>query len=389
MRWAAVIGGLMLAAAAVAQAPRDARTRLIEAKQQSAQAAERAARLDAAAAQQADAAKQARDAEAAVAARIAGAQADIVAAQARNAILHRLLDDQRARLAAAQGPIVRLIAALQSLAARPPIVAVAQPGSVDDLVHVRAVLGSAIPVVQAKTQSIRAALERTRELEGATGLAAKALADGRAKLEDRRLELVRLEASHRFRARALGRDAMFQSDRAIALGERARDLVGSMDSDAAAAQSRSTLASLPGPLPRPDKAGESAGGDTIVTADGAPPYRLPVTGRIVTGLGEISAAGVRSRGLTIAVAAGADVVAPAAGRIVYAGKFRDYGTVVIVDHGGGWTSAITGLGDTRVEIGDRVRPGSRIGRAASGDDATVTVELRRKGRAIDMTPLLG
>lgn len=389
MRWVVLIGGAALAATAVAQVPRDARTRLVEAKRQSAQAAERAARLDAAAAAQSDAAKQARDAEAAVAARIEGAEADIVAAQARNAIIHRLLDDQRSKLAAQQGPVVRLIAALQSLAARPPIVAVAQPGSVDDLVHVRAVLGTAIPAVQARTAGIRAELQRTRQLEAGAVLAARALADGRGKLEDRRLELVRLEASHRFRARALGRDAMFESDRAIALGERARDLVGSIDTAAAAAQSRTTLASLPGPLPRPEQAGESAASDGVVTADGKPPYRLPAQGRIVTGLGEISAAGVRSRGLTIQVAGSADVVAPAAGRIVYAGKFRDYGMVVIVDHGGGWTSAITGLGGTLVEVGDRVRAGTRIGRAAAGEDASVTVELRRRGRAVDMTPLLG
>jgi septal ring factor EnvC (AmiA/AmiB activator) len=53
---------------------------------------------------------------------------------------------------------------------------------------------------------------------------------------------------------------------------------------------------------------------------------------------EISDAGVHARGLTIEAAAGAEVVAPRAGRIAFAGLYRSYGRVVILDHGGGWMS---------------------------------------------------
>lgn len=122
-------------------------------------------------------------------------------------------------------------------------------------------------------------------------------------------------------------------------------------------------------------------------------YRLPVAGRIVTGLGEISANGVRSRGLSVATAVGARVVAPAAGRIRYAGRFRDYGRVVVIDHGARWTTTLVGLGAADVATGDRVRRGDLVGRAgpktATGDDPQVTVELRRRGRPVDMTALIG
>ena len=53
--------------------------------------------------------------------------------------------------------------------------------------------------------------------------------------------------------------------------------------------------------------------------------------------------GVRARGLTLATAPGAEIVAPTAGRVIYAGRFRRYGNIVIVDHGSGWTSLIAGL----------------------------------------------
>ncbi|HVF93849.1 MAG TPA: peptidoglycan DD-metalloendopeptidase family protein, partial [Sphingomonas sp.] len=114
-----------------------------------------------------------------------------------------------------------------------------------------------------------------------------------------------------------------------------------------------------------------------------------VTGRLVTGLDELSPTGVRSRGLTFAVAARAPVVAPAGGTIRYAGRFRGYGVVVIIDHGDGWTSLVTGLGDASVAAGQAVAMGAAVGRGAAGDDPRVTVELRRRGRPVDIAMVMG
>lgn len=382
MRALLALSVVLLASSAVAQdqGPDDLGTRLTRAKAQSAAATTRADQLDRAAAAQTDAARQAQLAEAALAARVSAAQADITAAQARGALVGRLAADQRARLAQSQSPIARLLAALQSLANRPPLVAVAQPGTVDDLVHVRAVLGSTIPAIRARTAEARAELERTRALQRSAALAATALRDGRARLEANRLALVKLEAEHRLRAETLGRGALYQSDRALALGERARDIVGVLAATRDAAEIEASLATLPGPLPRP--------GGTETPAAARPAYRLPAAGRIVVGFGEISDTGVRSRGLTLATAPLAAVVAPASGRIAYVGHFRGYGQVVVIDHGAGWASTLTGLGETKVRRGDRVAAGAQIGRAPA-EDPHVTAELRRRGRPIEPAALIG
>jgi septal ring factor EnvC (AmiA/AmiB activator) len=382
-------GGIVMSSSAQTPAA-EQRQRLIEAKAQSVAAAARSAKLEREAAREKDQAVQARAQEAAVAARIQQAEADIAAGQARIAIINRLLADQRARLATRQGPVTRLMAALQSLARRPALISIVQPGSVRDIVLVRAVLASTLPVVRARTADVRADLARTRQLQADASLATERLAESRTRLEEQRLSLTRLEAEHRLRSRALGRDALFESDRAIALGERARDIVDLMDRLGSQAATREELESLPGPLPRPPRPGEVPSPvETVSWSHGAPPYRLPVMGRVVTGLGELSDAGVRSRGLTIASAADAAVIAPAAGRIAYAGKFRAYGTIVIIDHGGGWTSLISGLGTVSARVGQTVAQGSPIGRAGAGDDPRVTVELRRRDRPVDMTPLIG
>lgn len=373
----------MLAAGSMAPAQelREQQARLKYATAASTAAEARARALEAAAANERDRAAQARGQEAAAAERIKAAQAEITAAEARIAIVDRLLAAQRVEVAERQGPIVRLIAALQSMARRPAVLGLIQPGSTEDIVHVRAVLGTTMPVVERRTAEVRAELARVQRLRVNAAGAIQSLRDGRARLESERIALVQLEATHRARSQALGRSALIESDRALALGERARDLVDQMQSLDEASQVQSELVALPGPLPRPDDAASPL-------PKRVAPYRLPVSGQLVTGMGELSTTGVRARGLTFATAVNARAIAPAAGRIVYAAPFRGYGGVVIVDHGEGWTSLIAGLGGLAVRVGDQVAPGQLIGRAWKSGDPRVTVELRRRGQPTDLAQLL-
>jgi septal ring factor EnvC (AmiA/AmiB activator) len=377
--------GIVSAIGVRAQVPTaaDQRARLATAQREASAAAARADTLARRAAGERNAADRARIEEASLAARVTAAAAELAGAKARAALVDQGLAVQRARLGGAQAPVARLLAALQSLARRPTVVAIAQPGSVDALVHVRAVLGSALPVVRARTAAVRADVIRMRSLQASAAAAAAALARTRAKLEADRVALATLEATHRQRSRALGRGAMGESDRALALGEQARELVDRMTEEGSAATTAIDLAAIDGPRPRPVAAG------SVVPDAPRGVYRLAVRGRLVTGFDEVSVSGVRSRGLTFAVARAAPVVAPAGGVVRYAGRFRAYGVVVIVDHGGGWTSLIAGLGETAVTVGARVAMGAPIGRAAIGEEPRITVELRRRGRPIDMAALVG
>ena len=361
--------------------PPDQRAALRAANAAATAADARATRLEARADAEADTRRRASLREAAVAARIRAAEAAIAAASARVAITDRQLVDQRMRLVERQAPVTRLVAAVQALARRPAAIAVVQPGSTADIVHVRALLGSMLPVVRARTAAVRQELARVRELRGNAELAATALRDGRERLQAQRMALVKMEGEHRLGAGGAGKP-MFESDRAIALGEQARDLAGLMASTAAATEVRESLSALPGPLPRP-------GSEPAARRFDVPPYRLPVSGRLVSGFGELSDTGVRARGLSIAAAPGARVVAPAAGRVVFARPFRGYGTVVIIDHGGGWSSALSGLDGVDVAPGDSVAAGRSIGRAAMADAPRIGVELRRRGVAMDLAQLLG
>ena len=368
------------------------REQLLGAKQQSAAAMARSTLLEKQALAASSEADRLKKRSAALAARIQSAEADISAGEARVALVSRRLSAQRTRLARQQQPLLELAASLQQLSRQPPVSVLAQPGSLTDMVHARAVIDAAMPVIERRTAGARrelAALQRVRQQQA---LALKALSASKAQLSLRRDALTRLENEGRLRSRELMSSAQLEADRALGLGEKARDIVDLMDSLETDGAVRAELAQLAGPLRRPRN---PEGGVTSTAPPAAPEpeliqgaYRLPVVGRIVAGLGEVNESGVRSRGVTIAARPGGQVVAPAPGRVGFAGDYRGYGKIVIIDHGGGWVSLLTGMIALSVGVGDTLDAGAPVGRAGS-DDSRITIELRRGGRPVDIVAMIG
>jgi septal ring factor EnvC (AmiA/AmiB activator) len=349
---------------------------LAEAQREAAAARQRSEKLESQARRATGEAARANAAAAALAARIEAAEADITAAQSRIALIERLSVAQRARLAAGQGSLIRLTAALQTMARRPPALALVQPGSLDEVVHVRALLASSLPAIRARTAGVRSEMARGEALRRQAAEAVVQLGASREDLQQRRLALARFERTQRSRSATLMQSAVQESDRALAFGEEARDLAELAGTRAFQAALARRLAALPGPAPRP--------GDRPARPPAAR-YLLPVEGRLVTGTGEISDSGVHARGLTFAAPAGVPAVAPRPGRIAFAGPVRGYGEVVILDHGGGWTTTVTDLTGLAVRRGDRVRAGQPLGRTAGGE---LDVELRKDGRPVPIASLL-
>lgn len=366
---------------AAASAPRADIEALAQARREAAQATRRYQRLEVAARRATGEADRARAASEALAARIEAAEADLTAAERRIAVIGALIGAQRARLAERQGPAIRLTAALQIMTRRPAALALVQPGSVRDAIHVRSLLAATMPEIRRRTALLRAEVARSADLRRDSEAARQGLLGSRAALSERRSALAAFEAGQRARSEALSGLALTQSDRALVFGEEARALsatIGTRDYQAALAAG---LARLPGPIPRPGPVPAGPAAEAI-------PYSLPVEGRLITGVGEISDGGVHSRGLTFETEAGARVIAPAGGRIVYAAPFRRYGNVVIIDHGRGWSTVVTDLAALDVAAGRVVRRGASVGRAGAGSPR-VTVELRRNGRPVPLAQLAG
>ena len=123
--------------------------------------------------------------------------------------------------------------------------------------------------------------------------------------------------------------------------------------------------------------------------------RLPAQGKRVKGFGDADAAGSTLKGISLQTRGEARITAPADGWVVYAGEFRSYGQLLIINAGGGYHILLAGMSRIDVSLGQFVLAGEPIavmGNSAApsqGDDSSrpvLYVEFRKDGRPIDPDP---
>ena len=334
-----------------------------------------------------------------VAAQVQAAEANIAAARARYSIAQSQRAALSQRLAVRRRPLVRLTGALQTSSRRPLALSALQPGSLKDVVYVRAVLDAAVPEIRKRTAALRGELEEGRRIEQRAARALASLEQSETELRTRRLELAELEAQQRLASREARGAASREGERALALAEEARDLDALMGRIGDAAELRRELAALSGPIMRPNdigtRGGKAGAADPIepspspsASSSRIAGFQLPVQGRTIASFGQLKDSGLKSTSLDLAPSAGAQIVAPATGRIAFAGPYRGFGRIVIIEHESGWTSLVTGLERVTVEVGDSVIGGGPLGVAGS-EDPEVTIELRQDGKPVNPLNYLG
>lgn len=92
------------------------------------------------------------------------------------------------------------------------------------------------------------------------------------------------------------------------------------------------------------------------------------------------------KGIDIRPDSGAVIWAVHDGLVVYAGWFRGYGQLVILDHRESYYSLYAHLGSMKVGVGDRVRGGQALGVAGEGtltEEDLLHFEIRHRGEPID------
>ncbi len=114
----------------------------------------------------------------------------------------------------------------------------------------------------------------------------------------------------------------------------------------------------------------------------------PVAGQVTREYGSAGEGGP-ARGTTFQAPAGARVVSPCGGRVSFAGAFRSYGNLLIVDCGDAYHFVLAGLERLDVAPGQRVLAGEPVGVLAAGEGrtrATLYLELRHHGQPVDARP---
>jgi septal ring factor EnvC (AmiA/AmiB activator) len=124
---------------------------------------------------------------------------------------------------------------------------------------------------------------------------------------------------------------------------------------------------------------------------------LPVNGVRIREFGAPDSLGGTEKGLTIASRTGAQVTAPCDGWVVYAGVFRNYGQVLILNAGGGYHVVLAGMERISVDVGQFVLTGEPVAVMGSGLQVAATlasgsnqpvlyVEFRKDGTPVDPSP---
>ena len=356
--------------APVVPAGESADAALARAHGEAAAATKRLKELDAAAAKAGNEAAKLRAEQAAAAAAIDEAEARISESDARLRLTQAQVALAEQRLSSRRAPLAALLAGLATMGRQPPLLTLADHGSVEEMVRVKALLDTTMPVIERRSAALKGELAERRRLAATADAARTELARSRDKLARREQSFAELEAKAANRAARLSGEAFGAGDRVLASSE-ALEAAGSK---AAARRSAQTAASalirLEFAPARPTR-GDSA----LPPTDFA--YSLPVSARLADGLGSVNRAGIVSRGLRFDTARGASVTVPADGKIVFAAPYRGHDGLVIIDHGKGWTSLLLGVASDRPK-GTEVRRGEFLGRALG----PIGVELQRDGRPI-------
>lgn len=193
------------------------------------------------------------------------------------------------------------------------------------------------------------------------------LADAQSAIDAERGELVTLHSRRRAAQTQLARDATAAERRVRQLAAEARNLRELAQRVQRASVSRRSTTPPTGP--------------NVIPAA----WVAPTQGTIVRAYGTRTGAGPASQGALLRTSARATVVSPAAGEVAYAGVFRSYGNVLILNLDGGYALVLTGLDAIGVRVGETVRAGQSIGSMAASDTPApeLYVEVRRGDQPVD------
>lgn len=238
-----------------------------------------------------------------------------------------------ADLEARQAEVARLLGVLSTMRASPAPLLLLHPTGPLGTARAGMALREVTPALQARAEALRGDLEALATLRAVQQDAAATVEEGLASLERARGDLSR------------------------AVAERADP--GPMDAAVAALLAQAdTLDAFADGLSRLPPAPE--------VARLAPPWPLPVAGRLLRAFGEADAAGIARDGWIVATPPGALVVTPAAGTVRYAGPLLDQGLVILLEPEPGVLLVFSGLSTLYADPGAILDPGAPLGTMGGG-----------------------
>ncbi|MEM6648877.1 MAG: peptidoglycan DD-metalloendopeptidase family protein [Pseudomonadota bacterium] len=283
-----------------------------------------------------------------------------------------------------QKSMSQVLAALQSLErARPPALAVS-PDDVTDAAVAAIALTSVTPDLKAEAAALRADLARMADLRARQAAKKLELRQTEATLNERsRLlqDLLRQRRAAKAEDEARLQQLAAEDQRLAAEASDLRELIAGLKrrAEARAARPAPTPPSLSSPTLTPRLYGTLPSKFSQATAL----LPVPVIGRIAVPFGTRLEGGARTEDMTFVTRAGAVVISPFSGEVVWAEPFGRLGNVVILDVGEGYRIVLMGLGQLDVRRDERVRAGEPVGSMDGNASGALRLQIRKNNAPID------
>ncbi|MGN6098300.1 MAG: murein hydrolase activator EnvC family protein [Bosea sp. (in: a-proteobacteria)] len=323
--------------------------------------------------------------------------------QSSEAAIRRSLDSRRSLIA-------EVLAALQRIGRRPPPAVLVRPEDILDAVRASMLLGAVVPDLRQEVEILGTDLAELVRLRN--GIAAEKTNIG-AEMEQlaaERQRLASLVEARREREAAAAKDVEAQKALGDQLAGRARSMrdfvekiekeisVANKAADAARQaieqetreqRERMTALAFKDPARLAPK---------IAFADARGLLSLPVAGSRLRGFGDPDGAGGTTRGISLETRPGALVSAPSDAWVVYAGPFRSFGQLLILNAGGGYYILLAGMQRIDVALNQFVLAGEPVAVMGETSEAAATtvgvgtgqpvlyIEFRKDGVSVDPGP---
>jgi murein hydrolase activator len=333
--------------------------------------------------------------------RIRDVEAQVTATEARLKPLDASEQKIRKSLDGRRAVIGEVLAALQRIGHRPPPALIASPEDALQSVRTAMLLGAVLPEMRHEVEALANDLTALLNVR-------KQIADERdrlksevASLDDERTRMSALVSerqkqqaerekaldAERARATALARQVDNLKD-LIAKLEQGLDPATRAAREAARSDTRPAMSALRDP-------GRLAPAVAFASLRGQVP--IPVNGVKLKEFGAPDGIGGLEKGVSIATRAGAQVTAPADGWVVYAGPFRSYGQLLILNAGNGYHILLAGMDRISVDLGQFVLTGEPVAVMGNGShiaailatgssQPVLYIEFRKDGVPVDPGP---
>ena len=285
-----------------------------------------------------------------------------------------------------------VLATLMTFGARRPPALAVSPEDAGDAVRAAILMGDITPKLAQRAEALAIEIDNIAELQQTIRVQREDLERTEMALLARRQEIEALYKEKRRKRTELAAqaaDIKAQTDQLAGEADNIRDLLALLESQA---PKRPTLKPRP---PQNDVERVASNRSRPPPPRAASPFAgralPPVTGELVYSYGQPDESKLPHKGQTWQTRADAQVLSPQDARIKYAGEFRSYGRILILDVAGGYLVVLAGLDILYGETGQSVLAGEPVGRMSSGETRAprLYIEVRRDGNLVDPAGWLG